>query len=145
LPTTSAYFNTDLWEALLAANIPLNKLSNSKFRNCLEKYTGDHLNPHSSYKGCVDDVYNITIIKNIKTEIGQNKIWVSIDETCDVEGRFITNVVVGVFKTDTYNPGNIFLMRSEELYRTNHTKICKLFDKASTPANVAAQLGQEIK
>lgn len=31
LPTKSE-FNTDLCEALMAANIPLNKLSNSKFR-----------------------------------------------------------------------------------------------------------------
>lgn len=126
LPTKST-FNMDLCKALLAANIPLNKLSNSKFREFLEKYTGKHI-PHESTlrKGYVDNVYNETI-DIIKTKIGDNKIWVSIDETCDVEGRFIVNVVVGVLKTDS--PGDIFLLHTEELDRTNHTIICKLFDK----------------
>jgi hypothetical protein len=112
----------------MAANIPLNKLSNSKFREFLEKYTVKNIPFESTLrKGYIDDVYNKTI-ENIKTEIGENKIWVFIDETCDVEGRFIANVVVGVLKTDS--TGNIFLLHSEELDRTNHTTICKLFDKA---------------
>ncbi|KAL4123302.1 hypothetical protein QTP88_015500 [Uroleucon formosanum] len=112
----------------MAANIPLNKLSNSKFREFLEKYTVKNIPFESTLrKGYIDDVYNKTI-ENIKTEIGENKIWVSIDETCDVEGRFIANVVVEVLKTDS--TGNIFLLHSEQLDRTNHTTICKLFDKA---------------
>lgn len=127
LPTKST-FNADLCEALMAANIPLNKLNNSKFREFLEKYTGKNIPFESTLrKGYVDDVYNKTI-ENIKTEIGENKIWVSIDETCDVEGRYIANVVVGVLKTDSI--GNIFLLHSEQLDRTNHTTICKLFEKA---------------
>jgi len=95
----------------MAANIPLNKLSNSKFQEFLEKYTVKNIPFESTLrKGYIDDVYNKTI-ENIKTEIGENKIWVSIDETCDVEGRFIANVVVGVLKTDS--TGNIFLLHSE--------------------------------
>jgi len=77
--------------------------------------------------GHVDDEYNKTI-EDIKTEIGENKMWVLIDETCDVEGRFIVNNVVGVLKTDSSR--NIFLLHSEQLDRTNHTMICKLFEKA---------------
>jgi len=71
-------------------------------------------------------VYNITI-ENIKTEIGENKIRVSIGATCDVEERFIANVVVGAHKTDS--TGNIFLVHSEHLNITNHRTICNLFDK----------------
>jgi len=33
-------------------------------------------------------MYNIIIMNN-KSKIDENKIWVFIDETCDVEGRFI--------------------------------------------------------
>jgi len=42
LPTKSE-FNTDSCEALMTANIPLNKLSNSKFREFLEKYTDKNI------------------------------------------------------------------------------------------------------
>lgn len=40
----------------------------------------------------------------------------------------MSNVVVEVLKTD--NPGNEFLIHSEELDRTNYTTIYKLCDKA---------------
>jgi len=65
-------------------------------------------------------VYNITI-EDIKTEICENKIWVSIYETCDVKKRFIANVVKGVLKTDSTR--NIILLHSEQLDRTNNTSI----------------------
>lgn len=61
-------------------------------------------------KGYIDDIFNTTMDK-IKMEIRQNKICVSIDETCDVEGRFIANVIVGILKPDC--PGRMFLLHSE--------------------------------
>lgn len=54
-------------------------------------------------------------------EIRQNNIWVSIDETCDVEGRFIANVIVGILKPDC--PGHMFLLYSEKLDKVNHIQI----------------------
>ncbi|VVC34389.1 Ribonuclease H-like domain,Domain of unknown function DUF659 [Cinara cedri] len=127
LPSRSP-FNTDLCEALLAANIPLNKLSNSKFRTFLEKYTGKNIPFENTLRNeYIDDVY-YTVIENIKNDIGKNKIWVSIDETCDVDGRIIANVIVGILKTDV--AGSKFLVHSEETEKTNHTTICKLFEKA---------------
>lgn len=50
-----------------------------------------------------------------------------LNETCDVEWRFIANVVVGILKIVI--PRNIFLIYSGELNRTNHTTICKLYDE----------------
>jgi hypothetical protein len=43
----------------------------------------------------------------------KNKIWVSIDETSDVDGRFVANVVVGTLKHE--QPGEIFLLACEVL------------------------------
>jgi len=48
------------------------------------------------------------IVNKIRNSVGKNKIWVSIDETSDVDGRFLTNVVVGTFKHE--QPGEIFLL-----------------------------------
>jgi len=76
----------------LSANIPLNKLSNCSFRNFLTKYTGKEV-PHESTlrKGYVDEVYKNTINK-ICNYVDRKKIWVSIDETTDVTGRYVANV-----------------------------------------------------
>lgn len=121
-------FNMDLCQAMVSANIPLNKLSNNVFRTFLEKYTGKSIPMEATLrKGYIDDIFNSTL-DNMKMEIQQNKIWVSIDETCDVEGRFIANVIVGVLRPDC--PGRIFLLHSEQLDKANHSTICKLFDKA---------------
>jgi len=52
----------------------------------------------------------------------KNKIWVSIDETSDVDGRFVANVVVDNLKHE--QPGEIFLLACEVLERA------VVFDKA---------------
>lgn len=52
----------------------------------------------------------------------------SIDETTDATGRFIANVIIRTLEID--KAGQIFLLHSEELEKTNHSTIFKLFDKA---------------
>jgi len=53
---------------------------------------------------------------------------VSIDETTDVTGRYVANVVIGILN-DTESC-KIFLLHSEELEKCNHSTICKLFDRS---------------
>ncbi|XP_060858892.1 uncharacterized protein LOC132936219 [Metopolophium dirhodum] len=53
-------------------------------------------------------------------------IWISIDETTDVEGRYIANVIIGTLEIN--EPGQIFLLASEILEKANHQGICKLFE-----------------
>lgn len=55
-------------------------------------------------------------------------IWVSIDETTDIDGYFIANVIVGTL--EEHRSGDIFLLNSDELDKANHFTICKLFDKS---------------
>jgi len=114
---------------MVSADIPLNKLSNNTFRVFLEKYTGKNIPMEATLrKGYVDDIFN-TAMDKMKMGIRQNKIWVSIEETCDVEGRFIADVTVGILRPDC--PGHMFLPHSEELDKANHLQtICKLFEKA---------------
>lgn len=69
-----------------------------------------------------------TTIINIRNYISNQKIWISIDETTDVKGRFIANVTIGTLSSD--NPGKTFLLTSEVLDKANHQTICKLFDNS---------------
>jgi len=49
--------------------------------------------------GYIDDIFGETMSK-IKLELSGKKVWVSIDETTDIEGRFVANVIVGILETD---------------------------------------------
>jgi hypothetical protein len=37
-------------------------------------------------------------INKIRNSVGKTKIWISINEISDVDGRFVANVVVGTLK-----------------------------------------------
>lgn len=114
--------------ALTSPNIPLNKVNNAVFREFLKKYTGKEIPDQSTFRKIyLSNCYQETINK-IRSCVGDKKIWVSIDETTDCEGRYIANVVIGVLQTD--EPGKIFLLTLEQLERTNFSTISKLFDKA---------------
>jgi len=55
-------FNKDLCEALISANITLNKLSNPKFKTFLETYTKNEIACEATLrKGYVDDIYTETL------------------------------------------------------------------------------------
>ncbi len=42
-------------------------------------------------KNYVEDIYKGTL-NNIRNEIGDGPLWISIDETADVEGRFVISI-----------------------------------------------------
>lgn len=121
-------FNYDLCQALLSANIPLNKISNESFRTFLEKYTHKSIPDESTLrKTYVSECYEDTIYK-IKSYCENQKLWVSIDKTTDSVGRYVANVIVGTLEVGS--PDKIFLLNSEILEKVNHTSIAKLLDKS---------------
>jgi transcriptional regulator of met regulon len=71
----------------VATNIPFNKLSNTIFRSFLEKHTDKSIPFEATLrKRYFDDIYN-QVMDKMRIEIGNNQIWVTVDETCDVQGR----------------------------------------------------------
>ncbi|KAL4113266.1 hypothetical protein QTP88_016925 [Uroleucon formosanum] len=121
-------FNRDSCKAMLSANIPLYKLENKHFREFFELYTKKEIPKEATLrKGYVDDLF-VETIEKIKKCVDGKKIWVSIDETTDAEGRFIANVIIGTLTID--EPGSIFLLNSEKLEKSNHSTIFKLFDQS---------------
>ncbi|KAL4126639.1 hypothetical protein QTP88_010851 [Uroleucon formosanum] len=68
-------------------------------RSTSEKYTSREIPSDSTLrKTYVNDIYEETM-KNIREQIKGNKIWVSIDETTDSEGRYVANVIIGTLNT----------------------------------------------
>jgi len=55
----------------------------------------------------------------LRVTVQDKKIWVSIDETTDSNGRYVTNVIIGTLEIDC--PGKIMLLTSEVLEKVNQT------------------------
>uniref|UniRef100_A0A2S2QIM4 DUF659 domain-containing protein n=1 Tax=Sipha flava TaxID=143950 RepID=A0A2S2QIM4_9HEMI len=127
-PSKKSSFNYDLCQALLAANIPLQKLQNETFKQFLEKYTNKLIPDESTLrKSYVFQCYQETIDK-IRSYVENKKIWVTLDETTDAEGLYVANVVVGTLELN--GPGKHFLINTEFLEKINHSTISKLFDRS---------------
>ena len=68
----------------------------------------------------MQELYQKTI-EDIRGDIGESYIWLSVDETTDSCGRFVANVVVG--KLDAAEPGKPHLILCKMLEKTNHSTI----------------------
>jgi len=121
-------FSKELCKMMVSSNIPLHKVEAASFRKFLEKYTTYPIPTESTLrKDYLASCYEDTINK-IRNIVGKNKIWVSTDETSDVDGRFVANIVVGTLKHE--EPGEIFLLACEVLERVNNSSIAVVFDNA---------------
>ncbi|KAE9522646.1 hypothetical protein AGLY_016951 [Aphis glycines] len=111
VPNRSEYF-LDLTRTFLSCNIPLNKLENPAFSKFLEKYTNKQTPDRSILrKNYVSICYDETI-QMIRSYVENKKLWVSINETTDANGRYVANVII------------------EVLEKTNHSTIAKVLDKS---------------
>ncbi|KAF0751987.1 DUF4371 domain-containing protein [Aphis craccivora] len=109
------------------ADIPLAKLQNSYLKSFLEKYSA-HLVPDESIlrKHYIQLIYNETLV-SIRNSIGDGPIWVSIDETIDVDSRFIANIIIGKLDDNKSKP---FLLNCEKLDKCNHQTIAQFFNNS---------------
>ncbi|KAG7173974.1 Translation initiation factor IF-2-like 25, partial [Homarus americanus] len=94
-------FNADLCKAFVSADIPLHKLNNKCLKSFLEQYTGKKVPDESTLrKNYVSQLFNDTM-EIIRRKACGKKIWVSLDETTDVEQRCIVNLIFGVLGDET--------------------------------------------
>lgn len=102
-------------------------MNNNKFKSFLELHIRRPIPDESTLrKNYLSQCYDNTI-KMIRRKVQGKKIFVSIDETSDVENRYVANVVIGTLEID--GPGEVFLLTSEVTERVTHSTICKLFEK----------------
>jgi Protein of unknown function (DUF 659) len=119
-------FSMDLCSAFVAADIPLTKLEHPKLRSFLETYCKEPIPQQTTLrKAYIDRIYEETM-ERIRKTVENKKIWISIDETIDCNGRMIANVVIGVLSEEDNKPP-IFLLNTEELEAKNHSTIANLF------------------
>lgn len=120
-------FAKDVLLAFLKEGIPLNKLEKGPLRDVLEKYSGLKVPSVTSLRRMVPQLHEENL-SAIRKEIGQSKIWLSIDEATDPLGRNIANVVIG--KLDGNEPSNGRLIHVTQLDKTNSSTIVQTVQEA---------------
>lgn len=121
-PKTSS-FNKDLCLSLVAANIPWLKLQNPLFRNFLQTYTKKHIPDESTLRKSFLHPCYVKTIEKIREQIGDSYIYLVVDETTDINGSYIANLLVGVLNEQ--NPSKPFLISCKKLDKTNHSTISR--------------------
>lgn len=88
---------------MLAANIPLRKLDNAKFRGALETGFGLKLPSEAIMRQkYVPDCYE-SVLQDIRQDLKEGPVWISADCSRDSIGREVTNVIVGRLNSQAYH------------------------------------------
>ena len=125
--TSNNKFHRDLCYAMLSADIPLNKLGNIAFKNFLSTYIGRSIPDQTTLrKYYVSSLCNetITILRN---KVAGRKIWVSLDETTDIEQRYIICFIFGVLG-DEAEIDKSYLANITILQKVNHSTVATFFN-----------------
>ena len=86
-------------------------------RDFLQRYTNKSVPDESTLrKNYVETLYKETL-NEIRSAVGDNNIWFSVDETTDSKGQAVANFIVGILSLESENKS--FLLNSEVLERTN--------------------------
>ena len=117
-------YSKRLCSAFIDTGIPLFKLENTTLKTFLHEFTG-RTTPSSSYlrKVYLPNEFEIEM-KRMREELSESYIWVSIDETTDVEGRHIVLVLAGKLGKDKC--GLPFLVLVDEVHVPDHRAICQV-------------------
>lgn len=119
-------FNMDLCKMMLEANIPLNKVAHPSVVTFIEKHT-KHSAPNQSTlrKNYVSHLHE-GMLKELQSKADGKQIWVTLDETTDVEQRMVANFVFGILG-DENERGKSYLLNVAQLEKTNANTIAAFF------------------
>jgi hypothetical protein len=109
-------------------------LQNPVLKAFLAKYTDRHIPGDSPLrKNYIPGCYK-KIMTSIQNKVADNYIWVSADETTDILGRCVTNVVIGVLHaTISYTP---YLIRTAITSSIDSSKMCEIIEQSPTAASL---------
>ena len=83
----------------------LSKLNQQPFKDFIYKYTGHHVPSRKQISKFYSKSIFDTTINKIRNSIGNNYIWVSIEETTDIIVRHPTDAIIGILTdTDYHKP-----------------------------------------
>lgn len=120
-------FSRDVTMAFLKEGIPLHKLENGPLRDIFDKYCSVKLPSVRTLRRMVPQLCEKNL-EEIRENIGDSRIWLSVDEATDSLGRYIANVVVGKLDPDNVQKG--YLIYVAQLEKTNASTIVQTVQEA---------------
>ncbi|KAL4131288.1 hypothetical protein QTP88_008624 [Uroleucon formosanum] len=119
-------FNKDLCNFMVANDISLFKLNNPQFKLFFEKYLKLKLPDESTLRKNYSPLCYDEVLCKIRNEIGNSPIWVSIDETIDVQGRYVASLIIGKLSSEECTKPIVLTV--EQLQKANFQTISQLFN-----------------
>lgn len=119
-------FNADLCKTLLEANIPLYKVNHPSMKKFIEKHTSNSAPDESTLRRKYVPMLYDEMIEKLRAKANGKHIWVSLDETTDVEQRMVANFVFGILD-DENERGKSYLLNVMELEKVNANTIATFF------------------
>lgn len=119
-------FNADLCRTFLEANIPLYRVNHPSIIEFIKKYTNRDAPDESTLRrNYLPNLYDEAIEK-LRAKAAGKHIWVSLDETTDVEQRMVANFVFGILD-DESERGKSYLLNTAQLEKTNANTVATFF------------------
>ena len=114
-------FNRELCKLCAETIIPFHKINDPLFKNFIEKFTQFKCPEESNLRKYVLPSIYDKKIEEIKNELKDDYIWLSVDETTDTMGRHVCNVLVGPLNKN--KPNKSYLLNTEFIPKTNNMTI----------------------
>ncbi|KAG0429759.1 hypothetical protein DMUE_5723 [Dictyocoela muelleri] len=115
-------FDEDLVNMFLSTGIPLHKLETQEMKTFFKKYTGRNLKSTKHYQTTVIDRIYTKKYDQILENLKNKECYLMFDETIDIKGRYILNILVGLWSKNKID-NNPKLIKMVELSKTNSTTV----------------------
>lgn len=119
-------FNMGVTKMFVEANIPLYKISLDCVRAFIEEFTSFLAPSESALRLNYLPIMYESKMDKMRQLAANNYIWVSFDETTDVEQRYIINFIFGVLGVDEEKERS-YLFSMAELERVNNVTVGEFF------------------
>lgn len=122
-------FNMDICKMFLQADIPLHKLTYPGVKNFIQKYTPYSCPDQSTLrKHYVPVLYKETLTR-MQLAAKNKYLWISLDETTDVEQRSVVNFIFGIMGEKSEQKKS-YLLTLGVLDEVNNSTIATFFNDA---------------
>ena len=114
-------FNKVLANFCAKLTIPFNKVADQVFISFIETFTQYKCPNRQTLAKSYLPQLNDDIIETIRNELENDCIWVSTDETTDVKGRHVTNVMIGPLNSE--KPNKSYLIDRQVVPKADNVNI----------------------
>jgi hypothetical protein len=116
-------FLTDMCFALVATNIPFNKLQSTPFKNFLQKYVSQNIPDESTLRKNYLKLCFESILTKIREKLTNEFIYIMVNETTNSRGLYVCSLIILILHPEIMPTS--FLISYKEFKKTNYETISR--------------------